>query len=292
MAAGMGSRYGGSKQTDSFGKNGEFIVDYSIYDAKNAGFDKVIFIIKEENYKVFHESVGSRVKGVKVEYAFQDLHDVPDGFTVPTGREKPWGTGHAVYAARKLLKDNFAVINADDFYGCESYSLLYGQLKNAKAGEWCMAGYYLENTVTEHGTVSRGVCLTDGEGYLTDVTERTKIGRTDDGKIAYFDDGTPCELSPDTTVSMNCWGFTPDFVPVLADGFAAFLAEKHDNPLKCEYYLPTAVKEAMNKNLCRVKVLKTPGKWFGVTYKEDKAAVVNAIAQLTAVGKYPENLWK
>ncbi len=292
MAAGMGSRYGGMKQIDPVGKSGEFIVDYSIFDAKRAGFDKVIFVIKPEMRADFERTVGSRVRGVKVQYAYQTLDDVPDGAVIPEGRVKPWGTGHAVYAARDLIDDNFAVINADDFYGRESFEVVGEYLKNASRGRYCMAGFRLDNTVTEHGTVSRGVCEVNADGMLTGITERTKIETGADG-IAYLENGGRFPLDAGTTVSMNLWGFTPDFKDVLAKGFEKFVrnAASSDNPLKCEYYLPAAVKEAMDAG-ATVKVLKTGAKWFGVTYREDREAVVSSIGALSEKGEYPCPLWR
>ena len=292
MAAGLGSRYGGMKQTDPVGCAGEFIVDYSVYDAKRAGFDKVIFVIKPEHRADFEETLGRRIKGVEIEYAYQRLEDIPDGASIPEGRVKPWGTGHAVYAARDLIDDNFAVINADDFYGRESFEVVGEYLKNAKPGQYCMAGFRLDNTVTEHGSVSRGVCTVDGDGMLAGIVERTKIEVTDSG-IEYIEDDMRYPLEPDVPVSMNLWGFTPDFKDVLAKGFERFVrnVESDPRPLKCEYYLPTAVKEAMEDGAA-VKVLKTSSKWFGVTYREDREQVVESIKALTSAGVYKEDLWR
>ena len=290
MAAGLGSRYGGMKQIDPVGEKGEFIVDYSIYDAIRAGFDKVIFIIKPEHRKDFDETIGKRLKGVKVEYAYQCLDDIPEGGIIPEGREKPWGTGHAVYAARDLINENFAVINADDFYGRESFEVVGEYLKTAKPGQYCMAGFRLDNTVTEHGSVSRGVCSVNEDGFLTDVVERTKIEVSGD-KIEYIENEERFPLEPDTIVSMNFWGFTPDFKEVLAEGFEKFVKSEHGRPLKDEYYLPTAAREAMEKG-ASVKVLKTPAKWFGVTYREDREQVVNSIKELTKLGVYKKGLWR
>lgn len=288
----MGSRYGGMKQIDPVGRSGEFIVDYSIYDAKRAGFDKVVFVIKPEMRADFERTVGSRVRGVEVRYAYQTLDDIPAGAVIPEGRVKPWGTGHAVYAARNLIDENFAVINADDFYGRESFAVVGEYLKNAKAGQYCMAGFRLDNTVTEHGTVSRGVCEVGEDGMLTAITERTKI-ETGSGGIAYLENDERFPLGPDTVVSMNLWGFTPDFKDVLAAGFEKFVknAGTSSNPLKCEYYLPTAVKEAMDGG-ASVRVLKTNAKWFGVTYREDREAVVSSVRALSAKGEYPDPLWR
>lgn len=290
MAAGLGSRYGGMKQIDPVGSDGEFIVDYSIYDAVKAGFDKVIFIIKPEHRSDFDDTIGKRLKGIKVEYAYQVLDDIPEGAVIPEGRTKPWGTGHAVYAARELINENFAVINADDFYGRESFTVVGEYLKTAKPGQYCMAGFRLDNTVTEHGSVSRGICTVDENGFLSDIIERTKIEVTDHG-IEYIEKEERFPLQPDVTVSMNFWGFTPDFKDVLAEGFEKFVKSEKERPLKDEYYLPKAAKEAMEKK-ATVKVLKTSSKWFGVTYREDRDQVVESIKELTEKGVYKKGLWR
>ena len=290
MAAGLGSRYGGMKQIDPVSEAGEFIVDFSIYDAIRAGFDKVIFIIKPEHRADFEDTIGKRLKGIKVEYAYQCLDDIPEGAVIPEGREKPWGTGHAVYAARELINENFAVINADDFYGRESFEVVGEYLKTAKPGQYCMAGFRLDNTVTEHGSVSRGICTVDENGFLSDVIERTKIEVTEHG-IEYIEDEKRFPLSADTTVSMNFWGFTPDFKDVLAEGFEKFVKSEKARPLKDEYYLPKAAREAMDKG-ATVKVLKTSSKWFGVTYREDREQVVESIKELTEIGVYKKGLWR
>ncbi|MBP5208821.1 MAG: UDP-glucose 4-epimerase GalE [Clostridia bacterium] len=290
MAAGMGSRYGGMKQIDPVGQSGEFIVDYSIYDAKRAGFDKVIFVIKPEMREDFERTVGSRVRGMKIEYAYQLLDDIPEGATIPEGRVKPWGTGHAVYAARDLIDENFAVINADDFYGREAFEVVGNYLRTAKPGQYCMAGFRLENTVTEHGSVSRGICTVDDGGMLTDVVERTKIEITPHG-IEYIEKEERFPLDPHVPVSMNFWGFTPDFKDVLSKGFANFMKTEHERPLKDEYYLPTAVREAMAGG-ATVKVLNTGAKWFGVTYREDREQVTTSVGELIEKGEYGKTLWR
>ncbi len=291
LAAGMGSRYGGLKQIDPVGASGEFITDFSVKDARDAGFDKAVFIIKKEHREAFEETIGKRIKGIKVEYAYQDLYDIPEGCAVPDGRVKPWGTGHALYAARDLLDDSFAVINADDFYGRTSFKIVADFLKNAKQGQYCMAGYLLKNTVTEYGSVSRGVCVEDENGYLSSITERRKIVK-DGGRLVYTDDGEPVELSPDTVVSMNLFGFTADFTQHLAEGLEAFLHKDFINPLKDEYYISLPVQDLIDEKKATMKVLKTPEKWFGVTYKEDRAAVVDAIAGLVKSGVYKKNIWE
>lgn len=290
MAAGMGSRYGGLKQIDPIGPCGEFIVDYSVYDAAKAGFDKVVFVIKKENEEIFRQTVGSRIKGIKVEYAFQGLNDLPEGFSCPDTRVKPWGTGHAVLCAESVSEGGFAVINADDFYGRESFELLAKHLKGAKAGNYCMVGYRVENTVTENGTVSRGVCEVEN-GKLTDVVERSKIQKSENG-IEYLDEETNkwISLANDTPVSMNCWAFTPDFFAELKAAFVEFLKE-NINTEKKELFLPFVVQAMMKRGDCTVDVVTTPSKWYGVTYKEDREGVVKSIRKMTENGTYPENLW-
>ena len=292
LAAGMGSRYGGLKQLDPITEQGEFIIDFSVYDAIRCGFDKVVFVIKEENLELFRATIGSRFESkIRVEYAFQKLDDLPEGFTVPEGRTKPWGTAQAMLAAKNVVHEPFAVINADDFYGYDAYKLLGEHLSAADQGEFCMIGYVLENTLTENGTVSRGVCKVNAEGNLDDVTERTAIRRK--GEVAVFEeDGEETELPLDAIVSMNCWGFTPDIFEGVERGFARFLAEPSDNPLKREYYLPFAVRELMEQGACRVRVYSTSASWYGVTYAEDKQKVKASIAGLKADGTYPEQLSK
>lgn len=297
MAAGMGSRYGGLKQIDPVGKNGEIIMDFSIYDALQAGFSKVIFIIKEERLQDFREVVGDRVsRSIPVEYAFQKLDDLPEGFSVPEGREKPWGTGHAVLAARDLIDAPFAVINADDFYGGEAFREIGAFLKTAEDGEkahWAMVGYQLQNTLTENGYVARGVCV-EKDGILETVVERTRIEKRADGP-AYTEDGgeTWHSLLADATVSMNLWGFTPGFVEDLKRDFRAFLEnDVPKNPMKAEYFLPFVVNDQIRAGKADVHVLKSADKWYGVTYKEDKPVVVRALADMMASGVYPDPLWK
>ncbi len=295
MAAGMGSRYGGLKQMDPVGMADEVILDYSVYDAIRAGFDHVVFVIKEEIYDLFRQKVGDRIaKHVKVDYAFQQVQNVPAGVKIPKERIKPWGTAHAVYSAKDMVNDPFLVINADDFYGRESFALVYDFLNRAtKEGkeQYCMAGYRLANTLTENGTVSRGQCYLNGQGQLENVIERTKIARRD-GVIAYTEDGeTWLPLEEDTVVSMNFWGFTPKLFEQLEEGLARFFRENQGNLEKCEYYLPTLVKESMAAGICDVQVLTTEAKWYGITYHEDKAQLVEAVRQMTAKGDYPAPLW-
>ena len=292
LAAGMGSRYGGLKQLDPVTPNGEFIIDFSVYDAVVSGFDKIVFVIKEENLELFRETIGQRFEDkVKVEYAFQKLDDLPEGYTVPAGREKPWGTAQALLAARNCINEPFAVINADDFYGRGAYEALSGHFSqvNTKGDflSYCMVGYILKNTLTENGTVSRGVCKVEN-GYLVDVVERTKISRANNAAI-FTEDGCDTELPLDTIVSMNCWGFTPDIFDKVMDGFATFLS-CDDGNLKREYYLPFAVKEIMEKGECSVRVYSSTDSWYGVTYREDHDHVVNSLAKLINNGIYPQVL--
>ena len=288
LAAGMGSRYGGLKQIDPITDKGEFIIDFSVYDAVVSGFDKVVFVIKEENLELFRDTVGKRFEDkVKVEYAFQKLDDIPAGAEIPEGREKPWGTGQALLAARDCVNEPFAVINADDFYGRSAYKLLASHFdgQNTEGGKYCMVGYVLENTLTENGTVSRGICQADSEGMLQSVVEMTAIRK--DADIARCGEVT---MPLDSIASMNCWGFTPDIFEALEKGFAEFLGEEHENPLKCEYYLPFAVCDMLEKKLCSVKVYRSEDAWYGVTYKEDKSFVVKSIQALKSSGVYPETV--
>ncbi len=291
MAAGMGSRYGGLKQIDPIGKNGEFIIDFSVYDAIKAGFNKVVFVIKKENLKIFRDTVGKRIEGhIDVEYAFQSILDLPCGYTAPENRTKPWGTAHAVLAAKQYIDGKFAVINADDFYGAEPFKLIYDFLSASDSqNSYCMSGFVLKNTLTENGSVARGICNVDKDGFLTDITERTKIISTAEG-IAWTDDGDVHPLDGNAIASMNCWGFSHDFADYLQQGFKDFLIANRHDLSKCEYYLPTAVKEQMN-NGATVKVLKTNSKWYGVTYSEDKANVSQAVKNMQSEGDYPVRLW-
>ncbi len=297
LAAGMGSRYGGMKQLDPMTDAGNFIIDFSIYDAILAGFDKVVFIIKEENLHLFRETIGDRIeKKIKVEYAFQRIDDLPQGFTAPADRVKPWGTGHAVYCARDLVKDNFAVINADDFYGRDTFLQLAKHLKTAGnrdgRAQHCMIGFALGNTLTENGTVSRGQCEVSPEGMLLSVTERTKIAKREHCAAYLEEDGeTWTELPFDTIVSMNCWGFTPEIFGDLERELSAFLKNLGNNPLKAEFYLPAAVDTQQKAGLCDVHVYPTTSLWQGVTYPEDKERVKRAIRQLVESGEYKESLW-
>lgn len=297
MAAGMGSRYGGLKQMDPVDENGHIIMDFSIYDAMRAGFEKVVFIIKKENEALFKECVGDRVaKKMQVEYVFQDLHNLPEGYIVPEGREKPWGTGHAVLSCLSAVDGPFAVINADDYYGREAFQIIYDFLTTHQDDEkyqYTMVGYYLKNTLTENGHVARGVCIADEEGKLTGITERTRIEKHADGPAYTEDDGeTWTKLPEDTIVSMNMWGFTSSILQELNNRFARFLEENlRKNPLKCEYFLPFVVDELLKENKAEVTVLKSPDRWYGVTYKEDKPVVVEAIKNMRSAGLYPQGNW-
>ncbi len=296
LAAGMGSRFGGLKQITPITDNGEFIIDFSIFDAVRAGFDRVVFIIKEENYEAFTETVGKRIEGnIKVEYAFQKSDDVPSWYKINPERIKPWGTAHATLAARHIVDDNFAVINADDFYGRSAFEQLADHLKKASSengsSDCCMVGFVLKNTLTENGSVSRGECFVDENGMLTAVKERTKIERDGDGARFLDDDGEWKPISPETIASMNCWGFTPNVFDKMEKGFDNFLKNTGYDEIKKEYYLPFAVEEMMNSGACTVKVYKSLSNWYGVTYAEDKEKVYNSIKELIRSGEYPEKLW-
>lgn len=289
MAAGMGSRYGGLKQIDPVGPNGQIIMHYSIYDAWKAGFRRVVFIIKEELLDAFRERIGSDAEALmQVDYVFQSADKLPEGCTMPEGRVKPLGTGHAVYCVRGTVSEPFAVINADDFYGAEAFRCMYDYLKDARDDHkyrYCMVGYRVENTLTENGTVSRGICEADENGYLTDIVERTAISRGADGVISDPEAG---EIAEGTLVSMNMWGFTPSFLDELDAGLRTFMQTKlPDNPMKGEYYLPFAVDHLIETGRATAKVLQTAAQWYGVTYQEDKPVVVEALRRMTEQGLYP-----
>ena len=299
MAAGMGSRYGGLKQIDPVGAHGQLIIDYSIYDARRAGFETVVFIIKHEIEDAFKEAIGDRLsKVIDVRYAYQELTDLPEGYTVPEGRAKPWGTAHAALAARNIIEGPFAIINADDYYGPQAFKTIYDYLSEhpdtPDCYEYAMVGYLLGNTVTEHGHVARGVCVEDENNYLVTVTERTRIEK--DGEDTRFteDDGATWTALPgNTIVSMNMWGLTKSFMDEAWAGLPAFLDKAvAENPLKGEYFLPSVISSLIQSGKARSKVLKSQDKWYGVTYQADKPVVVAAIAEKTAAGVYPENLWK
>lgn len=297
MAAGMGSRYGGLKQIDPVGSQGEAILDYSIYDAHRAGFETVVIIIKDAIKKDFMDTVGKRLckAPVEIRYAYQELDKLPEGYTVPDGRTKPWGTSHAVLCAAEAIDGApFAVINADDYYGTSAFKVIYDALSaTTDPYGYCMVGYELSKTVTENGSVARGICVTDGNGYLTGVTERTRIEQYDGG-IHFTEDGsTFVELAPETIVSMNMWGFMPSFLDEIRSRFSAFLdTAMAENPLKGEFFLPLPVAQVIREGKATVKVLTSPDQWFGVTYAADKPMVVAALRKMTEEGKYPDGLWK
>lgn len=292
LAAGMGSRYGGLKQLDQVGPSGETIIDYSIYDAIRAGFGKIVFIIRKDIEAPFKESVGKRYEGkIAIEYAFQELNKLPAGFSVPPQRQKPWGTGHAVLCARDVIHEPFAVINADDFYGADGYRLLADYLNHAKDGakaDYCMCGFILRNTLSDNGTVSRGICkITDG--HLASVTEMTKIERN--GNAARnIEDGAQCDLTGDEIASMNMWGFTPSLFEHLERLFIEFLQVSGQQE-KSEFYIPSVADTLIKANKAEVKVMESRDSWFGITYREDKANVVESIRTLVAKGVYPHKLF-
>jgi len=295
MAAGMGSRYGGLKQIDPVDKEGHIIMDFSIYDAVRAGFKKVVFIIKKENEADFKAAIGDRIsKIIEVAYVFQDLNNLPEGYSIPEGRVKPWGTGHAILSCLDEVDGPFAVINADDYH---AFQMAYDFLSQNEEGDtysYMMVGYKLENTLTDNGHVARGVCVTDEDGHLVKINERTHIEKREDGAAYTEDDGkTWVEIPEGSTVSMNMWGFSASILKELKDRFSKFLDENlESNPLKCEYFLPFVVDELLTEKKATVKVLKSMDKWYGVTYKEDKPVVVAAIQKLKDEGLYPQKLWE
>ena len=297
MAAGMGSRYGGLKQIDPVGACGEAILDYSLYDAYEAGFETAVIIIKEAIRKDFMETVGKRLQGspMEIRYAYQEMEKIPAGFAIPEGRVKPFGTSHAVLCAREEIDGApFAVINSDDYYGKDAFKVIYQYLCNAAEGDYCMVGYLLGNTVTEHGSVARGVCCPDEKGNLADIVERLRIEKYDGG-IHFTEDGENwTDLPADTIVSMNMWGLTPGFLDQLAAQFPEFLGEQLPaNPEKAEFLLPRSVDALLKAGQATVKILRSEDKWYGVTYAQDKPMVVAALANLTKQGKYPaDGLWK
>lgn len=298
MAAGMGSRYGGLKQIDPVDHDGDLIIDFSIFDAKEAGFEKVVFIIKKAIEKEFKEHIGNRMeKHIKVEYVYQENDRLPEGYSVPEGRVKPWGTGHAILCCKDVIDGPFAVINADDYYGKAAFRELYRHLSEAEDGEqyqYAMVGYRLYNTLTENGHVSRGVCTADENGCLQDIHERTRVEKHGE-RAEYTEDGgeTWTYLPEDTLVSMNMWGFTASILTELENRFTVFLDENLPvNPEKCEYFLPFVVDRLLKEGKARVTVLKSADKWYGVTYKEDKPMVMDAIQALKDGGYYPKKLWE
>ena len=292
LAAGMGSRYGGLKQMDGLGPNGEAILDYSVYDALRAGFGKIVFVIRKDFEDDFRRVVLSKYEGkVQCELCFQSVDKVPEGCTYNAERSKPWGTNHAVLMGKDLIHEPFAVINADDFYGKESFQVLADFLRSVegKQGQYCMVGYRVCNTLSENGSVSRGVCVADENGFLTDVVERTKIEEKN-GIIVFTEGDVDTPLDPHAPVSMNMWGFTPEYFQYSEDGFRTFLAEKGQE-LKSEFYIPTLVNKLIAEGKASCKVLDTSSKWFGVTYSEDRPQVVMKINQLINEGVYPAKLF-
>lgn len=296
MAAGMGSRYGGLKQMDPVGSAGELIIDFSLYDAVMAGFKKVIFIIKKEMEEDFRALIDDRAgRFIEVEYAFQSINDLPPGYSVPEGRVKPWGTSHAVLSCKDMVDGPFAVINADDYYGAGAFHSMYEFLERAEDGakyDYCMVGYLLENTLTEHGHVARGVCENTEDGYLLGIAERTKI-MWRNGEIQYTENEEDWVSVPKgTTVSMNFWGFTPSMMKEIESRFPAFLGKALvENPEKGEFLLPRTVDDLLKEGKATIKILPSTDKWFGVTYKEDRESVVNALQSMKDKGLYPEKLW-
>ena len=297
MAAGMGSRYGGLKQLDPVDNDGHIIMDFSIFDAKRAGFEKVVFIIKEEIEKEFKERIGDRLsKIMDVEYVYQRLDNLPKGYEVPEGRVKPFGTGHAILSCLGTVDGPFAVINADDYYGAHAFKAIYDYLANNEDDDkyrYAMVGYQLKNTLTDNGSVSRGICNTDDEGHLNGITERTHIVKTESGTAYSEDEGkTFTDVDPDTIVSLNMFGFTKSMLNELEARFPAFLDEGLKvNPLKCEYFLPAVASSLIEEGKATVKVLESTDKWYGITYKEDKPGIVAAIQEMKDNGLYPQHLW-
>lgn len=294
MAAGMGSRYGGIKQLEPVGPSGEIIMDYSIYDALNAGFNKIVFIIRKDLEKDFREVIGNRIEKIaKVEYVFQELDDIPEGFVRPADRSKPWGTGQAVLCCRKAVNENFTVINADDYYGKEAFGLIYNFLNDSsyKANQYCMAGFILGNTLSENGAVTRGVCKVNDEGMLVDVVETSGIEPAGDHAKAIDNNGNSIILDLNSVASMNMWGFKPGLFDYLDKSFTVFLSALKQEDIKKEYLLPTVVGDLVKNGSVQVSVLKSHDRWFGVTYKEDKAVVVASIRALIEKGEYPAKLY-
>ena len=298
MAAGMGSRYGGLKQIDPVDNEGHIIMDFSIYDAKRAGFEKVVFIIKKAIEKEFKAGIGDRISQyMDVEYVYQELDTLPEGFEVPEGRVKPFGTGHAILSCKDVVDGPFAVINADDYYGVHAFQDIYNYLTENEDDEkyhYAMVGYILSNTLTENGYVSRGICEMDKDAFLTGITERTHIEQRDMGVQFTEDDGQTWEdIAADSIVSMNMFGFTASMLKELECRFPEFLKKGlEENPMKCEYFLPSVVSDLIEEDKADVKVLRSEDRWYGITYKEDKEAVVSAVQKLKDTGVYPQHLWE
>lgn len=293
LAAGMGSRYGGMKQIDGVGNHGEPIIEFSIYDAKQAGFENVVLIIKREHEEAFRQALTNKLEGkINVRFAYQDMCNIPEGFTVPEGRVKPWGTTHALLACKGIVDGPFAIINADDFYGRDAYKVIYDFLTTeVKDNQYAMVGYPCINTLTDNGTVTRGLCQEDENKCLASIVEIQKIAKKD-GHAVYEDNGEWKEISDNSLVSMNFWGFTPAIFKDIEGIFAKFLQEHlEENPLKCEHVIPTAVGTLVAENKCSVKMLSSKDAWFGVTYKEDKPTVMQKIQEMKDAGIYPDQLW-
>jgi dTDP-glucose pyrophosphorylase len=290
MAAGMGSRYGGLKQLDPVGPNGETLLEYSIHDAIKAGFGKAVFVIRRDFENEFKEQVGSKFTDkIEVQYAFQALEDLPEGFSVPEGRTKPWGTGQAVLSAKDLINEPFCVQNADDFYGAAAYQTIADTFQSLEGSDSCMVGYRLKNTLSPHGSVSRGVCETE-DRFLSGINERTEIITNEAGTVQYIENGGATDMTGEEIVSMNFWGFAPDFFKTLEEKFIEFLQAK-GGELKSEWYIPDIVTSMMHKGETRIKILSSDARWFGVTYPEDRPAVVEALKQMHESGVYPPMLW-
>ncbi len=292
LAAGMGSRYGGLKQIDGVGSHGEPIIEFSIYDAKQAGFEKVVLIIRKEHEEAFRSCLTDKIsKHMEVEFAYQDMHDIPEGIEIPEGREKPWGTTHALLACRNIVKEPFAIINADDFYGKDAYKVIYNYLStDIKDDEYAMVGYPCINTLTDNGTVTRGWCQ-EKDGYLSEITEIQKIAKK--GNEAIYEENGEWKTMPNNAlVSMNFWGFTPKIFDECAPVFESFIRKGvKENPMKCEHVIPTAIGTLVSEKKCQVRMLSSKDHWFGVTYKEDKPDVMAKIAKMREDGIYPDILW-
>ena len=293
MAAGLGSRYGGLKQLDKIGPNGEIILELSSYDAIKAGFEKIIFILRTEIVEDFKELIGNKLSQfAEIEYVIQDMNNIPEGFNIPTGRVKPWGTGHAILCAKDIVKSPFLVINADDYYGQESFKLMYDYLStNTEENHHAMVGYKLKNTLSENGHVARGICTVE-DGELKEIVERTKIIKRDESAFYTEDEKEWIELDYNSIVSMNMWGFMNSIFEITEEGFKNFLQNNlNNNPLKAEYFIPLVVSDLINSGKGKVKVINSKDKWYGVTYQEDKALVKEAIKKMIDEGKYKKNLW-